>query len=615
MLREKAYTPYTAKEIRPEGWLRQQLQLEADGLVGNLDKIWPDVRDSRWIGGDREGWERVPYWLDGFIPLAYLLEDEDKIARAKTYVDAILAQQKPDGWLCPCPDEERGRYDMWALLLIGKVLVVYHDCSGDDRVEGALLRAFRQFYDHLKGNTLFGWGLYRWFEGLIPVYWLYERTGEEWLLDLAVMLYTQGVDFRSLFENWRDQIPGNNWGFQTHVVNLAMAYKAEALVSLMTEKTLDPDALGEKMFETLQEYHGMAVGHFTGDECLSGNSPIQGSELCSVVEAMYSFEVLFSVGGNPIWLDRLEQLAFNALPATTSPDMWTHQYDQQTNQIECSRFGEKVIFRTNGTDANLFGLEPNYGCCTANFGQGWPKFALAAFLHKEREIVSAALAPASLHTEMDGAAVFIKLDTLYPFRDTLTYTVTVSQPAEFTFGIRIPGFVRTATVDGRPAAAGEIFRLSRRWEGETAIEVVLDMEFAFVPRPEEMFALRRGPLFYSVAIEEDWRKLEYVKDGVERKFPYCDYEIFAKSSWNYAFASDHFVLSCREDFDLPFSTLHPPVELEASMYEILWGLEDGYKNVCARLPKERQPLGEACTVRMIPYGCTSLRMTEMPRLF
>ena len=62
MLREKAYIPYTAKEIRPEGWLRRQLQLEADGLVGNLDKIWPDVRDSRWIGGDRGLFRWPIFW-------------------------------------------------------------------------------------------------------------------------------------------------------------------------------------------------------------------------------------------------------------------------------------------------------------------------------------------------------------------------------------------------------------------------------------------------------------------------------------------------------------------------------------------------------------------------
>ena len=80
---------YTTDEIKPDGWLKQQLRIQADGLNGNLDKMWPDIKESAWIGGNREGWERVPYWLDGFIPLAYLLEDEDMKARIKKYVDAI----------------------------------------------------------------------------------------------------------------------------------------------------------------------------------------------------------------------------------------------------------------------------------------------------------------------------------------------------------------------------------------------------------------------------------------------------------------------------------------------------------------------------------------------
>ncbi|MBR6727436.1 MAG: hypothetical protein IKM08_04530, partial [Clostridia bacterium] len=116
-------TPFTTKEIKPRGWMRKQLEIQAKGLAGNLDKIWPDVADSSWIGGAHEAWERVPYWLDGFIPLAYLLEDEDMIARAKKYVDAIIARQRPDGWLCPCDDKKRTHYDTWALILISKVLV------------------------------------------------------------------------------------------------------------------------------------------------------------------------------------------------------------------------------------------------------------------------------------------------------------------------------------------------------------------------------------------------------------------------------------------------------------------------------------------------------------
>ena len=106
---------YTSKEIRPEGWLRRQLEIQAKGLSGNLNKVWPDIRDSAWIGGKREGWERVPYWLDGFIPLAYLLRDEEMIATVKKYVDAILAAQQPDGWICPCPEKKRAIYDTWAV--------------------------------------------------------------------------------------------------------------------------------------------------------------------------------------------------------------------------------------------------------------------------------------------------------------------------------------------------------------------------------------------------------------------------------------------------------------------------------------------------------------------
>ena len=81
------YNFFNPTEIKPQGWLKRQLEIQLSGLNGNLDKMWPDVRDSAWIGGDREGWERVPYWLDGFIPLAYLLDDKDAIERAKKYMN------------------------------------------------------------------------------------------------------------------------------------------------------------------------------------------------------------------------------------------------------------------------------------------------------------------------------------------------------------------------------------------------------------------------------------------------------------------------------------------------------------------------------------------------
>ena len=164
-----AWRYFTTNELKPQGWLRRQLEIQAAGLSGNLDKVWPDVRDSAWIGGSREGWERVPYWLDGFIPLAYLLEDGDMIARAKKYINAILERQQPDGWICPCTMEERSRYDSWAVQLISKVLTVYYECSGDSRIPDVLYRLLKNYYDLLQNGTvkLFDWGKFRWFEAMI----------------------------------------------------------------------------------------------------------------------------------------------------------------------------------------------------------------------------------------------------------------------------------------------------------------------------------------------------------------------------------------------------------------------------------------------------------------
>ena len=170
----------TAREFKPGGWLKRQLRIEAEGLVGNLDKFWPSIRDSGWFGGASESWERVPYWLDGFIPLAVLLEDEDMCARAVRYIDQIISHQEEDGWICPCIPEKRGEYDVWAVLLIAKVLAVYADSFGDEkRICNVLYRILQNLDKHLDKYPLFTWGEHRWFEGLIGIFWLYRRQREE----------------------------------------------------------------------------------------------------------------------------------------------------------------------------------------------------------------------------------------------------------------------------------------------------------------------------------------------------------------------------------------------------------------------------------------------------
>lgn len=609
---EKQYfIPFSTNEIKPKGWLKRQLEIQADGLCGNLDLVWPDVSDSMWIGGSRDGWERVPYWLDGFIPMAYLLQRDDLIERAKRYIDAIINNQEPDGWICPCPIEERAGYDIWAYMLICKVLTVYAECSKDHRIEAVVEKAFHCMYHHMQNHPLFNWGKFRWYECLIPIYWLYDKTQSAWLLDLAHELKKQGFDYNDYFDHFTNTLPKNEWRYDTHVVNLAMCLKSESLYSMIAE--VNPDAFAQKSLGILMKYHSMAAYHFTGDECLGGDSPIRGSELCGVVEAMYSYEQLLQNSGNPEWADMVERLAFNTLPAANSEDMWTHQYDQMTNQPECSIMPEgKVVFGTNNSESNLFGLEPNYGCCTANFGQGYAKLALSAFMKSENGLAAVLLIPAEVSFIYKGVNIHCICKTDYPFKGDVKYCITTDKAVDFDFSIRIPSFASNATVNGEKVTTGEFYKISKEWNRSEEIHIYLDFVPEFRKRPSGMVCLERGPLLYALPVKSKKVMHEYEKDGVKRIFPYADYELFPQSKWNYGFVSNQFSIEEAEIGTIPFSAENPPICIRTEVAEIAWDFANG---VCAEKPSSLTLLSQPKTECFIPYGCTDLRMTELPILF
>ncbi len=593
---------YTSKELKPEGWLKRQLTIQAEGLSGNLHKIWPDVRDSAWIGGNCEGWERVPYWLDGFIPLAYLLEREDMIATVKKYIDSILSKQQPDGWICPCKKEEIPKYDTWALQLICKTLKVYYECSGDERIPDVIYKVMKNYYDLLSGGVmkLTGWGKYRWFEPFISLNFLYERYHEEWIKDLARIIKEQGFDYNTVTESWKK--PSHNWLRKTHIVNIAMMLKSEAVShELLGEEYTDN---AEKLRTILDKYNGTAFEGFTGDEVLSGIDPTRGTECCAIVEQMYSYEEMFAHTGDNKWAERLEVLGFNALPATISEDMWTHQYVQQVNQIACQKTMIMAPWSTNGPYAHTFGLEPNFGCCTANFNQGWPKFALSAFMRKDNKVLSAVMLPSVLKDE----DITIRLETDYPFNNKMHYYIDAEK--DFDLVIRIPSFAKNLKVNGESAEVRDLEIAVA--QGKTEIEIEFDTVPYLKMRPRDMRVLQMGSLLFSVPVAYDKTMREYTKKGVERKFPYCDYQFIPKTPWNYGYAADDFEVTYHSSGDVPFSQDKPPVTVRAKMQKINWGLKFPYRSIARKTPKSRSPISAVEEIELCPYGCARLRMTEMP---
>ena len=203
-LRPLAFEPLPLGSIKPAGWLRDQLRLQADGLSGHLDEFWPDIKDSAWFGGKAEGWERVPYWLDGLVPLAYLLDDPALQAKVKKAIDFILDHQQPDGWLGPVGDRQKHKpYDVWPLFPLFKAFTQYQEATGDPRIIPALLKCCHKIDEVISKEPMYSWARFRVADLAVSLYWLHDRTKEPWLLDLAKKAFAQSHDWRAQFDDFR----------------------------------------------------------------------------------------------------------------------------------------------------------------------------------------------------------------------------------------------------------------------------------------------------------------------------------------------------------------------------------------------------------------------------
>ena len=608
--------PLPLSRIQPTGWLKRQLQIQADGLSGRLDEFWPDIAKSKWIGGDAEGWERGPYWLDGIIPLAFLLDDEALIGKAKFWIDKILELQDPDGWLGAKQDAHAGEgeknLDPWPMFIVFKAFSQWHEATEDERILPAMSRAMRRIETLLKEKPLDSWAKMRWFELALSVLWLHDKTGEPFLLDLLKLAEAQGFGWKSQFDNFPFVEKVSAWTQESHVVNTAMALK-EPIVRFRLNGDEGEGDVALSQIATLDRYHGQASGVFSGDERLAGLSPSQGTELCAVVEMLFSLEVLMTTFGDSIFADRWEKVAFNALPATFKPDMCAHQYVQQSNQV-VAKVSEENVYTTNGPDTNLFGLEPNFGCCTANMHQGWPKFASHLWMQNADApgLTAFSFAPCNLLTTISGVEVEIDVQTNYPFEEQITLTVRVDEPVDFDLNLRIPAWCDEAQVkvQGReiPFDGGSFGTIRKKWKGTTVLELSLPMSMTMTNRYNGAISIEMGPLVYALKIEEEWKRLK-------GETPFADWEVFPKSDWNYALAFDaeggiEIDVTEQEVGENPFSPEGAPVRIMVPGIRVKgWGLE---KNAASPPPLEPVGTGKPVTLTLIPYGCTNLRVTEFP---
>ena len=628
--------------VRAEGWLLDQLERQRDGLTGHLDSLYaPVVGDNNaWLGGDGDTWERGPYWIDGLLPLAYILDDKVLIDKSLKWVHAMLDSAREDGYFGNATDHpfvaglQRNRsHDWWPKMVALKILQQYYMATGDRRALETMAGYFRYQAVHLDAEPLdhwTKWGMWRGGDNLDMILWLYSVAGDPSLLDLAKKVHAQTFDWTGVFLRGAQLHTQNS----IHCVNLGQGFKEPVVWWQLSQ---DPEALRapERALEVIRTTIGLPTGLWAGDELIHFGDPARGSELCTAVEMMYSLEEMLRITGNLRWADQLERVAFNALPTQATDAYDARQYYQQTNQIACTREPRGFVTEHYGTDS-VFGLLNGYPCCTCNMHQGWPKFTRNLWMAtRDGGLAALYYAPCRVETAVSGHRVVVREETDYPFSGDIRLAVdypdvkllkgkkAVKMPAvAFPLYVRIPSWCKEAeiSVNGEEPVAygpGETVRLERSWRKGDVVTLRFPMEVTTGEWYDRATVVERGPLVYALKMEETWTWKPFL--GVDReKYGEGYYAVTSDSPWNYGFSrnvlkNNPFLVEERPVAGYPWNVENAPVRIRAKAVILpYWKAAGGSVGPVPYYTQEGDDTAGTAEIELIPYGCTTLRIAEFP---
>ncbi len=604
-------------QIAPKGWLRRQLELERDGFIGHLPEIskWCNAKTSAWMNakgkGEGEfGWEELPYWLKGYGDLGYVLGDEKIIEAARKWIDAVLSSQQKDGYFGPRANKRKK--DCWPNMIMLNVLQSYHEATADERVLPLMSKYFRWQLNLPRGDLLPGsWQAVRAGDNLESVYWLYNRTGESFLLDLGHVIHSKTIPWAQGVANW-------------HGVNISQGFREPGVYYVQTKDRQHLDA-AERNYQTVMTMYGQVPGGMFGadENCRVGyHGPRQAAETCSMVEFMHSFQMLGTFTGDPVWADRCEEVAFNSLPASMTPDLKGLHYLTAPNMVRLDRKNKSPGLQNRGC---MLAYNPRgYRCCQHNVAMGWPYYAEHLWMATRDNGLAAVLYAACEVTAGVGEGGEVKLveTTDYPFDETVSMTIATAKPVRFPLYLRVPRWCRSPRVfvngEDVEVQAGPLsyVRIDRTWTDgdQVRLELPMEIELKVWRANADSVSVSRGPLTYSLKIGEKWVRWD------TKTWP--GHDVLPTTPWNYGLVLDaadptgSFKVDRKEGplAKQPFTPDAAPIRLIAKGKRIpQWQLDSlGLVGRLQNSPARSDERTERIT--LIPMGCARLRISAFPTI-
>jgi hypothetical protein len=609
------FIPLPIKSVSAEGWLLTQLQNQKSGLTGNAEALYDELKsNAAWLGGNApySDWERPTYYLKGLIALAYVLNDTELINKTTKWIDWAINSQKANGFFGP-----PGNKDWWSRMPLLYAMKDHYEATGDARVIPFFKKYFEYENNNLESNPLNAWARSRAGDNIEIVFWLYNRTGESFLLNLADKLKGQAYDWTDIYTNNKFLYFGNDYQ-PKHNVNVPQAMKMPAIMYQKTNLAADRDAF-QKGYEHLMHDHGQPYGMPSGNEKLNGISSLTGVETCSVVEQMQSCDTAQMILGDPAIGDMLEIVTFNALPGAFTKDFKGHSYYIQANQVTNVDKGHG--FEQDYGNALMQGPYSGYPCCRFNLHMGWPYFVKNMWAAtNDGGLAVMAYGPSKV-TALVGDGVDVTIDevTNYPFEDNIKLNISLTNETTFPLKLRIPAWcenpeIKVNGVTQAGVSGGMFYSINRSWKNNDAVEISFPMILEVQDRVNHAVSVHRGPLVYSLKVGEEWIPKNNYPNG------FYEFETKPTTNWNYALVLDKnnpdATITFNELITMPanpFVQSTTPISLTAKAKRIPgWTLT---RNGSQAYDPPYGPVvtqEETETVTLIPFGAQTLRVTTLP---
>jgi hypothetical protein len=631
-LLQEHFTKLPIRSFVPAGWLKKQMELQRDGLTGYLGEIsvWLTKKDNAWLNKDGKGkwgWEELPYWLKGYANIAYVLNDERMLQESKLWIEAVLNNQRANGDFGPLV-EKKGVRDLWTNMPMLWCLQSYYDYSNDARVLTFMDRYFK-FEVSLPDDKFLEdyWENSRGGDNLTSVYWLYNHTGEKWLLDLATK-----IDHNTA--NWRQPNNLPNW----HNVNIAQCFREPATYYLQSHKKEDLEA-SYRDFQLVRNMYGQVPGGMFGadENARKGyDDPHQAIETCGMVEQMTSDQMLLRNTGDCRWAENCEDIAFNTYPAAFMPDARSLRYLTAPNMVVSDSKNHSPGIDNAGPFLMMNPFSSR--CCQHNHAAGWVYYLENTWMATPDNGLAAQLYTAGTIKAQagNGAEMQIEEVTNYPFDETVQFTFHTGKPNAFPLYLRIPAWCRAVglTLNGKPLTCstipGKYIKLQNNWkEGD---KLILKLPMHLTVREwtanKNSVSINYGPLSFSLKIDEQYIEIDGTKATAEDSHwqenadpkKWSSYEIYPAGAWNYGLLIDKqkpensFSIIKREwpADDNPFTNAHAPLLLKAKGKQIpSWVIDkDG---LCGLVPLSPVISNELpVDLILTPLGGARLRIAAFP---